>query len=271
MKKEFRTLSGKEIFEKRYVFLYGNFEEFISGFPYFFAENFNYDEQNLNSSLKTEKFSCNDFLKAESQQETLFDTGKVVYIIENILDTNYQALIERISTDQKNIFFLMAGDFRKSKQVNSAFTAHDQILAVPFFKNAITYENIFKKFLNNISKDELGILCQLTQNSTENFFSFLKKIILLKEHENDSENNIKEYYAEKQSFLGEFESIPLLRFLSSSYMKDPQLAFFSKEQKFPQDFKIKNLLEKCLKTETSIKKAKDIRASDILNPLFFSE
>lgn len=271
MKKEFRTLSRNEISERRYVFLYGNFEEFISGFPNFFAENFNCDDRNSKQLLKIERFSCNDFLKAELQQESLFDIGKVVYIIENILDTNYQALTERILTDQKNIFFLIAGDFRKSKQVNPAFTTHAQILAVPFFKNTITYENIFKKFLNNVSKEELCLLCQLAQDSTENFFSFLKKIILLKSDDGDSEKNIKEYYAENQNFLGEFENISLLRFLSSSYMKDTKLAFFSKEQNFPQDFKVKNLLEKCLKTEISVKKTKDIRASDILNPLFFSE
>jgi hypothetical protein len=161
-------------------------------------------------------------------------------------EDNHEGKLSALFGTPNNIFIAESGDYLKSKKVTESFLKNPGVLCVPSFKNDITFNSLCKMLLPKLSSVVRGEIVRIINDTDEDLSSLFKKISLLTEDQN--EDILKEYTVFKQqSFLHDFDFIPLARYLLKMSIKEK---IGVKKQTFPNtNLSKKNLVEELLKAE----------------------
>ena len=259
MKVELYKFSNDLLLSQRCLFVYGNMPDLADVLLEFFTLS-------LSQKFKVKYLTAAAFRKSpDDEQENLFESALNIYRISNVLDNNVNELIDSAAASNA-IFIATPGDFRKSKTVNDVMAK--SWLAIPSFKNKITYNAICKYFFKGANQADCDMISGILEKSSENLASVILKLALLYDAD---KSLIPSYTAEEDNWIYDMQPIAFLRFLASSGAKG-SIDRFS-ESLFGENISGKKLIDVdkifdyCLKKELAIKYGDELTNSEILNDI----
>ncbi|MDR0677806.1 MAG: hypothetical protein LBF57_04025 [Holosporaceae bacterium] len=247
MKSDFKNLS--EIKKGSVFYLYGNYKKSFE----IFCEYVGYKL----SSLEMEVHFCTFFecLRIINGQCNLFDTRTNCFYIKNIED-NCLEKIQPLLDSNRDIFILESGNYLKSKKITDFCLSSDKVIALPSFNNDLTLQSLCKMFFPNLSPEIRNEIIKIANHTDEEIYSIFKKISFLENFE-----TLKDYSTYKKAFLDDFDTIPLIRFLSQMVIKER--IFEKSSSLLGIKFSNKEILNDLLTLELNQKRGFDIIKSQI--------
>lgn len=221
MKLEFKN-APYNIKEGQIFFLYGNYKKAFDLFCDFVISKLK--EKRMNVQVKNCTIAEYEKNQGFSQCD-LFESKLTCYCIRGIEDKHLEK-IQNFSREN-NVFILESGDFFKSKKVTEALTKNPNILAIASFNNNLTFNSICNMILPKLPSVIYNEIVKIINETDEGLISLFKKLSLLLD-ENNLED-LKHYIKSKQSFLDDFEEIPLIRFALQAAIKEN---IFCKDQSY---------------------------------------
>lgn len=259
MKIDLYKFSNDLLLKDRCLFVYGNMPDLADVLLEFFVSS-------LRQDFKVKHLTCADFLKTpETEQEDLFGSALNVYRISNVVDNNVNELIDAAALSSA-IFVATPGDFRKSKTVTDVMTK--SWMALPSFKNKISYNAICKYFFKGANQSDYDMISSILEKTSENLASVIFKLSLLYEAD---KSLIPSYTAEEDNWIYDMQSIAFLRFLASSGAKGSLDRFaeslFGKNADHKNELNLDKIFNYCLTKELHVKYGGELTNDMILNDL----
>ena len=259
MKIELYKFSNDLLLSQKCLFIYGNMLDLADVLLEFFTLS-------LSQKFKVKNLTAAEFLKTpEDEQEDLFESVLKIYRISNVLDNNVKELIDAAAASNA-IFVATPGDFRKSKTVNDVMSK--SWLAIPSFKNKITYNAICKYFFKVANSADCEMISGILEKSSENLASVILKLSLLYEADKAL---IPSYTAQEENWIYDMQPIAFLRFLASSAAKGSIDRFseslFGKNSSDKKLIDADKMFDYCLKKELAIKYGESLTNDEILNDI----
>lgn len=212
MKVDFKNINSTNLKVGSIFYLYGNYKKTFEVFCSFVLEEFQKKALTVNARL----CSVPECLKTLNGQCDLFGDEVNCFCIRNVEDSH----LEKISTffEQKNsIFILESGNYYKSKKITDFFL-NSSALAAASFNNELTFCSIARMYFPHISQIICDEIVKIIANTDEELYSIFKKLSLLLC--DDNFQDLKNYSIHKQSFLNGLDSIPLIRVLLQTIVKE---------------------------------------------------
>ena len=212
MKADFKNINPGNIKEGSVFYLYGNYKKTFEAFCNFVQEEL----QKKANTLSVYSCTVTECLKIINGQCNLFEGEINCFCIRNVDDSHLEKVFNFLN-DVNNVFILESGNYSKSKKITDFFVS-SKSFAIASFNNELTLRSFTRMFFPNASQVICDEIVKIIGRTDEELYSIFKKLSLLLEDCNP--NDLKEYSTRKQSFLSELDSIPLIRLLLQTIIKE---------------------------------------------------
>ncbi|MDR2645604.1 MAG: hypothetical protein LBC04_00235 [Holosporaceae bacterium] len=212
MKVDFKNINSTNLKVGSIFYLYGNYKKTFEVFRSFVLEEFQKKILTVNARL----CSVPECLKILNGQCDLFGGEVSCFCMKNVEDSH----LEKVSAffDKENsIFILESGNYHKSKKITDFFL-NSSALAVASFNNELTFRSLTRMYFPHISPTVCDEIVKIIAHTDEELYSIFKKLSLLLD--DDNFKDLKDYSVYKQSFLNGLDSIPLIRLLLQTIIKE---------------------------------------------------
>ncbi|MDR0580671.1 MAG: hypothetical protein LBG04_00960 [Holosporaceae bacterium] len=212
MKVDFKNINSTNLKGGSIFYLYGNYKRAFEAFCSFVLEEFQKKALIVNKHL----CSVSEYLKISNGQCDLFGGEISCFCIKNVEDNH----LEKVSTffeKENSVFILESGNYYKSKKITDFFL-NSSVLAVASFNNESTFRSLTRMYFPHISPIVCDEIVKIIAHTDEELYSIFKKLSLLLD--DDNFKDLKDYSIHKQSFLSGLDSIPLIRLLLQTIIKE---------------------------------------------------
>ncbi|MDR1982955.1 MAG: hypothetical protein LBQ08_04140 [Holosporaceae bacterium] len=212
MKVDFKNINSHHIKIGSVFYLYGNYKKTFEVFCDFVRDEL----QKKMMEVEVHFCSVTESLKIINGQCNLFGTKVDCFFIRHVEDSHLEK-VSKFFNEKNSIFVLESGNYLKSKKITDYFLKSDAI-AVSSFYNDQTLYSLCRMFFPNIPQTVCDEIVRIIKNTDEELYSVFKKAFILSGDCNC--DDFKNYSIHKQSFLSGLNSIPLIRFLLQTTIRE---------------------------------------------------